>query len=225
LKFHQLERLKKSFSKIPGINFRSEYINSAVMVLMVLINDEYHFVFEKRGSHIKQGGEVCFPGGQFDEQKDQGYLETAIRETVEELGIAREKIKVIGQMDTLVTPLGPLIEPFAGILDINGFDELKLNRAEVEYVFSVPVSFFEKSSPEKYKLPVKVHPFKVDTGGREILFPARQLGLPERYHKPWGELMYTVLVYRVNNEIIWGITARFIFDLVQRLGVAGYSDI
>src|ERR1035437_2226725 len=90
-----IEKLKYVLPKIPGILRKKEYFNSAVLIPLVWYNEEYHFLFEKRGAKIRQGSEICFPGGEYDPSSDKSLLETAIRETMEELGIKKEKIKVI----------------------------------------------------------------------------------------------------------------------------------
>jgi hypothetical protein len=81
------------------------------------------------------------------------------------------------------------------------------------------VSFFEKNEPQKYHALLKVHPTMQDekTGTETILFPAQELGLPEKYAKPWGNMKHTIYVYRVEQGLIWGITAKFIVDVVKKL--------
>jgi len=56
-----------------------------VLVLLVPINGEYHFVLQKRCTNIRQGGEICFPGGKVDEN-DETLEKVAIRETTKEMG-------------------------------------------------------------------------------------------------------------------------------------------
>ena len=77
-----IEGLKDKLPVVPGINGKEEYFNSAALVLLMLVNEEYHFVFEKRAANIRQAGEICFPGGKFDPDQDASFLDTAIRETV-----------------------------------------------------------------------------------------------------------------------------------------------
>lgn len=215
----QLERLIGKLPATPGIHGKSEYVNTCVLVLLMMVEGEYHFVFEKRSPDIRQGGEICFPGGVFDPNKDTSFLQTAIRETVEELGISEDKLTVLGASDTLVAPLGVTVDAFVGIADIDSLDQLRVNTREVEYVFSVPVSYFEECEPEKYSAMVTIHPSYVDkeTGEEVILLPAEQLGLPERYTKPWGGSKYNVYAYRVEKGVIWGITARFIYEIIKKL--------
>jgi 8-oxo-dGTP pyrophosphatase MutT (NUDIX family) len=215
---YDLKRLSTNLPKCPGIQAKEKFFNSAVFIPLILRNEEYHLLFQKRAHHIRQGGEICFPGGQHDPQQDHDYEHTAIRETIEELGIEREKITVIGRLDTVLTPQGVTIDPFLGILDIKNIDELSIDKNEVARVFILPMSHFENTNPEEYRVRVEVHSSYIDQyGHQKILLPVEELGLPERYLKPWGGREYWVLVYKTSEEIIWGMTAGIVYELVQKL--------
>jgi coenzyme A diphosphatase NUDT7 len=213
-----LEQLKNELPGYPGIQCREEYLNSAVLVLLVFIEGEYHFVFQERAANIRQNGEISFPGG-ICQSEDEGPEGAAVRETVEEMGIPSEKIRVIGPLDVLIAPMGAIVDAFVGVADIKGLDEISPNRDEVAEVFTIPVSYFESNAPQEYKAMLKVHPAAPDdkTGKEVVLFPARELGLPERYEKPWGNMKHTIYVYKVGERMIWGLTARLILDVVRRL--------
>jgi hypothetical protein len=93
-----------------------------------------------------------------------------------------------------------------------------VNPAEVEKAFTVPVAFFRENEPERHQVMVQALPYiEGPAGRREVLFPARELGLPERYATPWSGIRTTVLIYRYAGEIIWGITAAIVTDLMRRL--------
>lgn len=211
------EEIRNILPKEIGINGREEYFNSVVLLLLIPINGEYHIVFEKRAKHIRQGGEVSFPGGKID-PSDSSKRHTALRETEEELGIPASKIDILGQMDTVIAPYGVIIDVFVGIANIN-LNEIKINTEEVEYFFTMPISFFQKNSPEEYEVHTHVHPTIVDPKTQvEIeLFPTAALGLPPRYHKPWGDFKMKVYVYTTKEEIIWGITARIVKDFTEKI--------
>ena len=218
MKHHQLELLKNLLPVVPGMLDKQELFCSAVLVLLASFDGEYHFIFEKRASNVRQGGQICFPGGQIDSCVDENSEAAAIRETVEELGISREKITVIGRLDTFIAPLGVSIEAFVGVAKINNLEELKIASSEVEYVFSVPVSHFVENEPQEYDTIVRVHPSYINEKGEEVvLFPARELGVGEMYTRPWGGRRLKMFIYNVNNEVIWGITARFINDVANKL--------
>lgn len=218
MKHHQLELLKNLLPVVPGMLDKEELFCSAVLVLLASFDGEYHFVFEKRSSNVRQGGQICFPGGKIDPGIDANSEEAAIRETVEELGIPKGKITVIGRLDSYIAPIGVSVEAFVGVAQISGLEELKIATSEVEYVFSVPVSFFMEKEPKAYDTIVRVHPSYIDEDGKEVvMFPAGELGLAEMYTRPWGERRLKMYIYNVKNEIIWGLTTRFIIDIVNKL--------
>ncbi|MFZ3101565.1 MAG: CoA pyrophosphatase [Desulfitobacteriaceae bacterium] len=204
-------------TKIQG---SEENYKSAVLVLLVLLNDEYHLVFQKRALSIRQGGEICFPGGHYDPKIDSDFEHTALRETVEELGIAEGKLNIVGKLHNVFTSSGAIIYPYVGIADIQDKAEITLDKREVEYIFTVPVAYFEKNKPEVYQVCLKNFPSFVDEKGNEITtFPARELGLPEKYTKPWGDRKSQIYVYKVQGEIIWGATAKIIYEFIQRVNL------
>lgn len=213
-----LNGLIKRLPTIPGIHGKEEFFNSAVLLLLIMVDDEYHIVFQKRSKNIRQGGEICFPGGKHDKLKDIDYEMTAIRETVEELGIPEEKINVIGRLDTIIALMGQTIDTFIGTADVS-IEEMNICIQEVEKVFSIPVSYFENIKPDEFSVMVKAHPSYVDekTGNEIVLLPSEELDLPENYRKPWGNFKYKVLVYKTDEGVIWGITSRIINDFISKL--------
>lgn len=214
----KLEGLKGKLPAAPGINGKEEYFSSAVLVLLILLNGEYHFVFEKRAALIRQAGEICFPGGRFEAGKDKSYRETAVRETAEELGIPADRIRVLGPLDTVISMPGATVDAFLGILDLENLADVKINFAEVERIFTVPVSYFEKTEPKVYYAHMQAHPTYINKAGEEIVtFPAREFGLPERYYQPWGNTRTSIFVFQVEGETIWGVTARLVLDVVRKL--------
>lgn len=213
-----LERLQAQLPTCPGILARERFFNSAVLIPLVLKDDEVYVLFQKRANHIRQGGEICFPGGQHDPELDADYQETAIRETIEELGVKREQIRIIGRLDLFLAPQGVTIEPFVGILNVADVRGLEIDPNEVERVFLLPMSYFEITPPQEYYVRMEVQPSYIDEQGEErILLPVKALGLPERYAQPWGGKHYRVLVYLTPEETVWGMTAAIIHALVQKL--------
>jgi coenzyme A diphosphatase NUDT7 len=193
-------------------------MNSAVLVLLVEIQGQYYFLLEKRSRFIRQAGEICFPGGKYDRKLDQNFLDTALRETREEIGIPRENINVLGQLDTVLSFGGILVEGFLAEISFESMGPLNLNEREVEKTILIPVQYFIKNEPEVYKVKVTLNPTcENEEGEKIILFPTKALGLGEMYCKPWGNYLSSVYVYHYENEVIWGITARFILDVVNKI--------
>ncbi|PKL16151.1 MAG: CoA pyrophosphatase [Spirochaetae bacterium HGW-Spirochaetae-5] len=210
------ENLKSILPATPGIHGRGELPTSVVMVLLTEINGEYHFVLEERNPNIRQGGEVCFPGGMFDEGTDASPRETALRETAEELGLPGEKIEIIGRLDTFVAAMGAVVEIFVGVMNAD-ISSLRINRDEVEKVFTVPVSYFENTEPEIHQVMIRLFSSEInqETGEEVVYLPVREIGLPERYIDPWGNFKQNVYVFKTDKGVVWGLTAKIIMDLVR----------
>jgi len=115
----------------------------AQAAVMVLITDEIapQIIFTLRAKHLNQhAGEVCFPGGKWEPQ-DRSLLNTALRETHEEIGLAPALVDVLGALPARATRSGALVQPFVGKIPANcRFD---LNHHELETLFSVPVTSFQ----------------------------------------------------------------------------------
>ncbi len=87
------------------------------MVVPVLDLPEPALLFTVRSMQVRDHkGEISFPGG-VRHREDASLLHTALRETEEELGIAPDRIEVLGSLPPTQTVVsGFLIVPFVGIL-------------------------------------------------------------------------------------------------------------
>lgn len=214
---NEFEKIYKNINFDEGIQGKEEYFNSAVLVLLVPLDGEYHLLFQKRSAYVKQPGEICFPGGKI-EPTDKTIEDAAIREVEEEMGLHKDNIHVIGKLKTIVAPMGIIVHPFVAIAELT-LNELMLNKKEVEEVFLVPMSYFLHTPPKKYCAKVEVQPSFIDktTGEEVVLLPSEKLDLPKRYQKPWGNLNYGVYVYDTQWGKIWGITARMVKEFVDKI--------
>ncbi len=211
------KRLITNLPEYPGVMGRDRFFNSAVLIPFVKIKGEYFILFQKRAAGIKQGGDICFPGGGFEEGVDKNFKDTAIRETNEELGIPRKDIKIIGQLDTMVASFGTIVEPFVGLVKKKAIKKMKLNKEEVENTYLIPLDYFKQNEPEIYNLRTEVKPYHIDEdGNKEVYFPVDELGLPEVYQKPWGNKKHKVYVYKYKKRVIWGLTAVILNDLLKK---------
>jgi coenzyme A diphosphatase NUDT7 len=211
-------KLKAIFSDDCPIIGKENFLNSAVLIPIVTIDGKDFVLFEKRSSSVRQPGEISFPGGHFEAKRDKDFLSTAIRETSEELGLSQKKIELLGRLGTLVAPMGVIVDTFVGKLNIHTLDELKIDHKEVDRVFILPLEYFINTDPTEYNTRLELHPYLIDENGeKQELLPVGELGLPERYGNKWTNGKHRVLVYRTNEEIIWGITAALIYELSKRL--------
>jgi len=213
-----VELVKKDFSGCGNrIIGSEEAFKSAVLVPFIEIDGEESILFEKRAEGIRQGGEICFPGGMVDEEDDNS-IETVIRETIEETGISEAAVSVHESAGYLITRIGALIDVYLGQLKVGSLDDFDPNPDEVQRLFTVPLSFFIDNEPEFYNYRLTCEPwYENDEGCRVDLFPAEELGLPERYWQPWSHKKNRFVVYRYDGEVIWGITARIMYTISKLL--------
>src|SRR6056297_3338644 len=106
MKHQDLEQLRRRLPRHPNIMSKDRYLNAAVLIPLIELDQEFCFLFQKRAAHIRQGGEVSFPGGEYEPDNDLGCREAALREAEEELGISRDKIHIQGRLDTFISPRG-----------------------------------------------------------------------------------------------------------------------
>jgi len=114
--------------------------NELASVLIIIYGESPFVIMTKKASNLKvHAGEIAFPGGKWCE-KDQDLLETAIRETKEELCLEVSKEQVVGQLDSVITLNSKYkITPFIAILDT--IPSLKTN-SEVESILHIPLISF-----------------------------------------------------------------------------------
>ena len=87
MKKSKIKALKSKLPKHPNVLGRDRFFNSAVLIALVDIDKIPHLLLQKRAKGIKQGGDICFAGGGFDEKLDKNFKDTVYRELFEELGI------------------------------------------------------------------------------------------------------------------------------------------
>lgn len=85
-------------------------------------------------------GEMSFPGGKFEEDRDKTLRNTALRETGEEIGVSRENIKIIGCLDDFPTMTKYIITPYVAVIDKN--QQLIREEKEVQRILKIPIDFF-----------------------------------------------------------------------------------
>jgi 8-oxo-dGTP pyrophosphatase MutT (NUDIX family) len=97
-----------------------------------------HVLFTRRPATLRtHAGQYAFPGGG-QEVRDVTPLETALRETEEELGVPRARVRVLGQLDETPTTSSYRIHPYVGVIPGDG--QYVPNPVEVDLVLEVPLA-------------------------------------------------------------------------------------
>jgi 8-oxo-dGTP pyrophosphatase MutT (NUDIX family) len=96
-------------------------------------------LFTRRAAHLKDhSGQVSFPGGRVH-AADASAEATALREAHEEIGLAPDRVELLGRLPEYHTRTGFRITPVIGI--VAPPFELRPDANEVEAVFEVPLAF------------------------------------------------------------------------------------
>lgn len=96
-------------------------------------NEDLHVILTLRTTSIRHAGQISFPGGR--REKNETLLETALRETEEEIGVKRPGVKIACSISPLyLHRTDNQITPFVGFLEKK--PQLVPNPAEVQEVFT-----------------------------------------------------------------------------------------
>ena len=197
-------------NKPPNYINQDEYFQSSVLIAFIIQDSEYFLVLEQRSAHVSQAGEICFPGGRFDHTLDTTTKDTAIRETWEELGVEPDEIEDVNYWGTYIAPTHTLIDVYVGMLAVDDIDQVPFNEDEVEKLLVIPFSHFTNQPPALYEIDGWSSPYRSEKEEDATIFPAKELGLPTRYHVPWRGKPRKIYVYPTDDVPIWGLTAYII---------------
>jgi 8-oxo-dGTP pyrophosphatase MutT (NUDIX family) len=223
----RLRDFREAFAgRTPGPLDRYRYFS--VLAPLVERDGVLHLLYQLRSENLRQQpGEVSFPGGKVE--AGETPLACAVRETVEELGVPRESVEVVGALDYIHGYSDFTMYAFLGVIADTDFTRA-FNRAEVQEVFLVPVSFFLENEPEIHCY--EVAPRIDDNFPYDRILPEGGPGrraddadiLSGYVFSAHSEVGYkwrtgrvTVPIYHYEGRVIWGLTARITLNLIDIL--------
>ena len=114
-------------------------VPSAVLIAIFEKNGEDHILFTKRTETVEHHkGQISFPGGRRDIE-DETLLQTALRESYEEVGIRPEDVEVLGDLDDEKTHVSNyVISPYVGFIPYPY--PFRASPDEVEGLLEIPIS-------------------------------------------------------------------------------------
>lgn len=168
--------------------------DAAVLLLLHAIDDVEHVLLQVRTSTVEHHrGEISFPGGRRD-RVDATLLDTALRETHEEIGVPPGMVEVFGALDDTDTRASNYrVRPYVGAVT-PGFDAFLHAEREVSALLRVPLTHLLDPVNHVWK--------PVEQDGVMVASPAYQFG----------------------EHVIWGATARVLaqfLDLIVGAAVEG----
>jgi len=135
-----IQRLKQlSNEKISTPDIETHLIQSAVLIPIISVTDP-RLILTKRTDHLpSHTGQISLPGGTH-EIADKTLLDTALRETHEEIGLHKDKINIIAELEKVSTLSNYAITPYLGLIEETPI--LKVNANEVAQIINAPLSHF-----------------------------------------------------------------------------------
>ena len=116
-----------------------DYVPASVLMPIVVHERGPTMLLTQRTVHLNaHAGQVSFPGGSA-EPGDVDVVETALRETEEEIGLSRTHVEVIGRLTDYLTVTGFRVATIVAL--VHPPFALKLDAFEVAEAFEVPLTF------------------------------------------------------------------------------------
>jgi len=156
-----------------------------VLIPLVSRGHDIEVLFTRRTDTVlTHKGQISFPGGQ-REDSDVDTVETALRESYEEIGLEPSRVTVLGELDDVFTAVSSfVITPVVGLVE-GGIDDLVLAPDEVKSLLVVPITRL---------LAPQVH----TTETRSL-----------------GEQQYRIHYYTVGDDVVWGATGRVVYQFLK----------
>lgn len=132
---------------VASIEAGAKLHDAAVLVPMVVREGVVNLLFTQRTEHLSaHAGQISFPGGRV-EAADASREDTALRETEEEIGLARRHVQILGALPEYFLPTGFRITPVVGWIEAP-FDT-RPDPYEVADIFEAPLAHF--LDPARYQ--------------------------------------------------------------------------
>ncbi len=124
---------------------------AAVLVPVVDRADGLSVLLTRRTDHLHHHpGQISFPGGRV-ERSDTSPVMTALRETEEEIGLAADRVELLGELAEYHTGTGFRVTPVVGL--VHPPFELELDDFEVAEAFEVPLAFLlDPANRERHRI-------------------------------------------------------------------------
>ena len=170
---------------------------AAAVLIPLVMRDELMLLLTQRSSHLStHSGQVALPGGRTD-ATDIDAPATALREAMEEVGLPRNHVEVLGTLPIYVTGTAYSVTPVVALVK-PGF-ALQLNPDEVSDAFEVPLAYL--MNPANHRR----HAVEFDGVTREWL------------SMPYLDTSVLLENGHMSERFIWGATAGMLRNLYRFL--------
>jgi len=185
---HALMMAYKRRTVAQAINSGEKPRLSAVMMLLYRKENLWHTVFMQRPDN--QGvhsGQISFPGGK--QEESETIIQTAFRETEEEVGIQSHQLRILGGLSEIfIPPSNFIVKPFVAVLE--GDFVFNPNPDEVQALLEVPLSDFF----------------------REPILTSTEIHIPSLH------VLINAPSFIIDQKVLWGATAMMVQEFRMLFG-------
>ena len=184
------------------ITLQDEFFTNSAVLFALLPNDNLSYnllLIHRTDRGTKHRGEISFPGGKYEPELDNNAVDTAVREAVEEIGISRGNVELLGCMDDFPTLTRYIITPVIGVVKNN--QSFTKQDSEVRRILKIPIAYFAEKANFNERF------FKID-------------------HKKFPVFFYNYFDEIQNRfYIIWGATAHMIVSFLREIYQIQLSEL
>lgn len=140
------DEVRSKLQELTPRSLEDDAIGEAAVLISILVEGNLpKFLLTRRTQNVTtHKGQISFPGGG-RHAEDQSLLETAVRETKEELGISPDSLEVTGRFHDYLAVTGIRVCSYVGFLPPQ--PDFEPDPLEVAYLLKVPLRFFQESQP------------------------------------------------------------------------------
>jgi 8-oxo-dGTP pyrophosphatase MutT (NUDIX family) len=151
---------------------------AGVLVPLFVRDGALWVVFTLRTETVEHHrGQISFPGGG-EEPEDGSLLDTALRETEEEIGVSAADVRYLGRLSPMVTVTGFYVEPYVGAIPQPY--EFRPAEAEIAQVIEAPVgALLDPTILERRAFPGRPEPVLFYHHGEHVIWGATARMLKE----------------------------------------------
>lgn len=123
---------------------------AAVLIPVYEKEGEYYLIVTRRTEVVNyHKGQISFPGGKH-QKEDKSLMDTALRESWEEIGLNPEHVEILGELDDIVTNTSFVVSPVIAAIPYPY--EFRVSEREVEEIIEIPLSALLDSDNVKEQL-------------------------------------------------------------------------
>ena len=148
------EQIRNRLTSLTPRKFNNGFVREAAVLMPIFkAESEYHMLLTRRTEDVQtHKGQISFPGGMREEKET--LLETALRETYEEVGIGNGRVEPLGRFHDYISITEYRVTPFVGF--VRSPFETKRQVTEVAEILHVPFRVF--LDPNNLRVEWNKHP-------------------------------------------------------------------